>query len=338
MVNSKTGLFKGLITAAAIFAASTVAHAQGSGDQTPVRLGWLKASLSTIVQAIAEQKDLYAKNGLDATITAVGSGNNASGIEALMRGDFDVYFGPMSEMARLNAVAVEQKSNPPLVAVGVGTPGASHLVLKKGLAYEGLESLKGKTIGVSSPGSIHLIMFRHFLGEHDQTTEGLGLNIVRVAGSDMVPALLTGQIDGFLHSQPTPAIAVANDAGFVAIPPSEMGEVGQSPTSAVMVRRDWAEKNPEAVKKVLRAFRQASEAFSEMSEDELVAIAQESIGAEPEVLKSAIPYVNPRLMDDFETAADIYWKTEIAAMKGRGEIVEEYEKQHMFDFSYGNGN
>jgi len=338
MFNSNTGFFTGLITAAAILAASTVAHAQAGGEQTPIRLGWLKASLSTIVQAIAEEKDLYAANGLVATVTPVGSGNNASGIEALMRGDFDVYFGPMSEMTRLNAVAVEQKSNPPLVAVGVGTPGASHLVMKKGVVYEGLESLRGKTIGVSSPGSIHLIMFRHFLNEQGQTTESLGLNIVRVAGSDMVPALLTNQIDGFLHSQPTPALAVANDAGFVAIPPSEMGEVGQSPTSAVMVSRDWAAKNPEAVQKVLRAFRQASDAFSDMSEEELVAIAQESIGAEPEVLKSAIPYVNPRLMDDFEAAAKIYWKTEIAAMKSRGEIVDEFDVQHMFDFSYGNGN
>src|SRR5690606_25099136 len=98
----------------------------------------------TIIQPIAEEQDLYSANGLEATVTAVSSGNNATGIEALMRGDFDVYFGPMTEMARLNAVAVEQKSNPPLVAVAVATAGATHLVLKKGIAYEDLESLRGK--------------------------------------------------------------------------------------------------------------------------------------------------------------------------------------------------
>ena len=29
----------------------------------------------------------------------------------------------------------------------------------------------------------------------------------------MVPALLTGQIDGFLHSEPTTTLAIVNNAG-----------------------------------------------------------------------------------------------------------------------------
>src|SRR5690606_32878083 len=100
----------------------------------------------------------------------------------------------------LNGVAVENKMTPPLVAVAIGTPGATHLVVSNDINYESLESLRGKTIGVSSPGSIHVVMFRHFLSGQGLTTDSLGMKIVRVGGSDMVPALVTGQIDGFLHS------------------------------------------------------------------------------------------------------------------------------------------
>ncbi|MCO5731599.1 ABC transporter substrate-binding protein [Rhizobium sp. SSA_523] len=325
-------ILKAVATAAGLLALSAISST--AQEAQPVRVGWLKASLSTIIQAIAEDENLYAANGLNATITAVSSGGNATGIEALMRGDFDVYYGPMTEMARLNAVAVEQKAKPPLVAVALGTPGATHLVLANDITFDSPESLRGKTIGVSSPGSVHLVMFRHFLEDKGLTTEGLKMNIVRIGGSDMVPALLTKQIDGFLHSQPTPAIAVAKGAGKIALAPAQMGEAGESPTSAIMVRRDWGADNPDIVRRVIATFMQASDRYSQLPESKLIAIVEKAIGAEEDVVKGAIPYVNPRLMPDFEKASDLYWKTEMAAMKTRGEVLPDFKKEDMFDASY----
>jgi ABC-type nitrate/sulfonate/bicarbonate transport system substrate-binding protein len=187
-------------------------------DAIPVRIGWLKASLTTIAQPIAEQEGLYAKRGLAARVTAVTSGNNATGIESLLRGDYDVYFGAMSELARLDAVAVEQGAPPPLVAVAVGTPGATHLVVHKDLPFKDVEDLRGKTLGVSSLGSIHVVMFRHYLASRGLTTEKLGLKLLRVGGGEMPPALLTKQIDGFLHSQP-PALPFQRVQGVWPWPP-----------------------------------------------------------------------------------------------------------------------
>lgn len=303
-------------------------------DKLPVHIGWLKASLTTIAQAVAEEEGLYAENGLDARITAVQSGGNATGIEALLRGDFDVYFGAMSELARLNGVAVEQGGQPPLAAVAIGTPGATHLVVANDLDFKSIEDLRGKTIGVSSLGSIHLVMFRHFLASQGTTTEALELKLLRVGASDMPPALLTNQIDGFLHSQPTPSVAEARGAGKVALGPQDMGEVGQSPTSALMVRRDWAAANAETVKRVIATFRQASDMLDTLPRERLLAIAQAAIGAETEVLERALPFVNPRLVDDFAAGSEIYWRTEIAAMKERGEMIESFSPEQMFDFSY----
>ena len=240
----------------------------------------------------------------------------------------------MSELARLDAVAVEQGAPPPLVAVAVGTPGATHLVVHKDLPFKDVEDLRGKTLGVSSLGSIHVVMFRHYLASRGLTTEKLGLKLLRVGGGEMPPALLTKQIDGFLHSQPTPSIAVSTGAGRVALAPNDMGEVGKSPTSAIMVRRDWATKNPEAVRRVIAAFSDASELFSTLPKDRLMQIAQSATGSDTKELENALPYVDPRLVKDFRAGVDIYWRTEIAAMKERGEVVDKFNQADMFDFSF----
>lgn len=303
-------------------------------DALPVRIGWLKASLTTIAQPIAEQEGLYAKRGLAARVTAVTSGNNATGIESLLRGDYDIYFGAMSELARLNAVAVEQGAPPPLVAVAVGTPGATHLVVQKDLPFKDVEDLRGKTLGVSSLGSIHVVMFRHYLASRGLTTEKLGLKLLRVSGGDMPPALLTKQIDGFLHSQPTPSIAVSTGAGRIALAPNDMGDVGKSPTSAIMTKRDWASKNPEVVRRVVAAFTDASDLFSTMPKDRLMQIAQSATGSDLKELENALPYVDPRLVKDIREGVEVYWRTEIAAMKERGEVIDKFSQSDMFDFSY----
>ncbi len=317
----------------ACLAIAAVAHASAQ-EAIPVRIGWLKASLTTIAQPIAEQEGLYAKRGLAPKVTAVTSGNNATGIESLLRGDYDIYFGAMSELARLNAVAVEQGAKPPLAAVAVGTPGATHLVVRTDVPFKDVEDLRGKTLGVSSLGSIHVVMFRHYLASRGLTTEKLGLRLLRVAGGDMPPALLTKQIDGFLHSQPTPSIAVSVGAGRIALAPKDMGEVGQSPTSAIMVRRDWATKNPEAVKRVISAFRDASDLFTAMPKERLLQIAQSATGSDLKELEAALPYIDPRLVDNFQGGVDIYWRTEISAMKERGEVVDKFSQADMFDLTY----
>jgi hypothetical protein len=37
---------------------------------------------------------------------------------------------------------------------------------------------------------------------------------------------------------------------------------------------------------------------------------------------------------DFRAGVDIYWRTEIAAMKERGEVVDKFNQADMFDFSF----
>ena len=56
----------------------------------------------------------------------------------------------------------------------------------------------------------------------------------------MVPALLTGQIDGFLHSEPTTTLAIVNNAGHLFMQAAR-GDMGPNPPPATLMssRRDF---------------------------------------------------------------------------------------------------
>ena len=59
----------------------------------------------------------------------------------------------------------------------------------------------------------------------------------------MLPALLTGQIDGFLHSEPTTTLAIVNNAGHLFMQAAR-GDMGPSPPPATLMssRRDYLQQ------------------------------------------------------------------------------------------------
>lgn len=308
--------------------AAIPAHAE---DATPVKIGWLRSSLSLILHPIAMEEGLYAKHGIKPEVTEVRSGDGAIGPQSVMQGRMDVYIGVVSDVAKLNSLAKENKQPLPLTIVALGSPGATNLVLKKGLPYNSVEDLKGKKLGVSSLGSAHLVTFRHFLKEQGTSVEALGLELVKVGGSDMPPALITNQIDGFIHSQPTPAIAMASGEGWLALAPRQMGEAGKSPNVGVIIRADWAKTNAETAEKVAASLRDASEAYKTLPKERIVAIATKYLGGEPELIAASIDSVDPSIVD-LKAGANTYWSVEMAAMKERGEVDKNLQQEDMFFF------
>jgi NitT/TauT family transport system substrate-binding protein len=328
----KIAALLGFMAAAALTAALSPARA---ADLTEVRLGWLRSSFSLLLHPVAMELGTYAKNGIAPKVTIINSGTNSSGIESLLRGDLDFVIGVTAETARLDARAVEAGKAPPLVAVALGSPGATFLVVKKDLPFKSIEDIKGLRLGVSSLSSAHLVTFREFLNEKSLTTEKLGLQIVPVSGNDMPAALLSGQIDAFIHSQPTPALAMTSGAGKIALRPQDLGTVGMSPNVALITRVDWAKNHRDIVTRMVKSLREASDTYPTLSTDRIVEIAQKYLGGDAKVLAASAPYVNPRLVDDFNAGADAWWKAEMEAMKKRGEVEEKFRKQDMFDFSFG---
>lgn len=309
--------------------AAAPSHAQ---DAKPVKIGWLRSSLSLILHPIAMEEGFYTRHGIKPEVTEVRSGDGAIGPQSVMQGRMDVYIGVVSDVAKLNSLAKENKQPLPLTIVALGSPGATNLVLKKGLPYKSVQDLKGKKLGVSSLGSAHLVTFRHFLKEQGTTVEALGLELVKVGGSDMPPALITSQIDGFIHSQPTPAIAVASGEGWLALSPKQMGEAGKSPNVGVIIRSDWAKSNAETAAKIAAALKDASDAYKTLPKQRIVAIATKYLGGEPDLIAASIDSVDPSIVD-LKAGANTYWSVEMAAMKERGEVDKDLQQEDMFSLA-----
>jgi len=309
----------------------TVGPALAQDPTTPVRMGWLRSSLSLIMHPIAVEEGFYARNGIAPQVTEIRSGDGGIGTQSVMTGDLDIYIGVVSDVAKLNSQAKDIGQTPPLVVVALGSPGATNLVLREGIPYQSIGDIKGLRIGVSSLGSAHLVTFRHYLAEQGTTVEQLQLQLVRVGGSDMPAALVSNQIDGFLHSQPTPAIAVATGGAKLVLAPSQMGTAGTSPNVGIIASRRWAAENGDTLRKVVAALKQASAAYADIPTARVVEIAVKYLGGDPETLTASRPFVDPRIVD-LRAGADTYWSVEMSAMKERGEVAKNFEQSDMFDF------
>lgn len=303
---------------------------------TPVRMGVLHSGLFTVIHAVALQGGYYARNGIDPKVTDVRSGDGTAGAESLLRNSLDVYLGTPVELTRVNAQAIAGDQKPPLAVVAAGAPNFTNLVLRKGLTYTGPSDLKGLRIGVSAPGSDHLVNFRFLLAEKGLTTDGLDMRILPLGSSNMLPALTSGQIDGFLHSEPTVSIALIKAGATLAISGKQFGTSGDSPGLSLNVGRIWATAHRDVMTRLVKALWDASDDYTSMPEAKAVEIFQNYMPSDPDILSRAYGNLDPRL-HDLTKMADAFWKVNVAAMRERGEVVAELKPQDLFDNSFSPG-
>src|SRR5205085_5316968 len=106
-------------------------------------------------------------------------------------------------------------------AVVSGTnPGHTSLVLANSVQPSSVDDLLGRRLrmAVSSLSSVHRTFLRGYLRvEKGVDLDKLPWRFMSVDAGNMIPALITGQIDGFLHSEPTTTIAIMNKSGHLFI-------------------------------------------------------------------------------------------------------------------------
>lgn len=110
-------------------------------------------------------------------------------------------------------LTLRQKGTP-VKAVLLGHRNGSAITVKNSGEINRIEDLRGKTIAVPSPFSTHNILLRKVL-----TEKGLNpardLRIIDMAPPEMVVALATGRIHGFMVAEPFGAQAEAQKVGKV---------------------------------------------------------------------------------------------------------------------------
>lgn len=331
---------RGLILSIAAIASMTlfVAVDATAAEMTKVKFGMLKPNMVTVLHWIAMRTGAYEKNGIDLEEHPFPSGQSVAGVEELIRGNLDFYFGAGAEVARANSRSIELGKEPPLTVIQGATAGVTSIVLRKDLKGKTLDELKDMPlrIGISSPSSIHLALFRAALGDKGMSTDDLKWKLIKTSGGNMAPALIAGSLDGFMHSEPTTSIAINADAGFVFMN-GRRGDLGETakiiPMTLLSANREFAAKNPDVVERFLKALHDASEAFEQMPKEEIVKIEAEWAKQEMKIMGAAYERLDPRIVLD-KQAADAWWNFIGATLKKRGSVNESVTFDQVFDLRY----
>jgi ABC-type nitrate/sulfonate/bicarbonate transport system substrate-binding protein len=322
-----------LLSASAMVAAPHVARA-AAGDT--VRFGVLYPNLTTVIHEIAKRSGAYERQNLNVVETKFKSGQTVEGVEQLWRGNLDFYMGGAPEVPRLNSRLIEAGSPPPLAVVSGANPGHTSLVLSNKLQPKTIDDILNQPlrIAVSSLSSVHLAFFRGYLiTEKKLDLQSIKWKFLGIEGSNMVPALLTGQIDGFLHSEPTTTLAIVNNAGHLFMQAAR-GDMGPNPPPATLMssRRDYIKDNTEVAKRFMRAIFDANAAYAKDPASMVSAITEWS-GQDEKIVVAAQERMNPTTSLT-QAQAQKWWDFIGTAMVERGELSPKLKPfPDVFDLS-----
>jgi NitT/TauT family transport system substrate-binding protein len=322
-----------IVTATAAIASPCVLRA---AEADTVRFGVLHPNLTTVIHEIAKRTGCYERNKLNVVEVRFKSGQTVEGVEQLWRGNLDFYMGGAPEIPRLNSRLIEAGGRAPLAVVSGANPGHTSLVLSNKLQPKAIDEVLRQPlrIAVSSLSSVHLAFFRGYLLTEEQIDpKAIPWRFMGIEAANMTPALLTGQIDGFLHSEPTTTLAIVNKAGHLFMQAAR-GDMGADPPPATLMasRREVIEKKNELARRFMRAIFDANEAYAKAPQIMVPLIAEWS-GQDEKIVKEAQERMNPttRLT---QAQAQKWWDFIGKAMVERGELSPKLKPfPDVFDLS-----
>jgi NitT/TauT family transport system substrate-binding protein len=307
-----------------------------AAEADSVRFGVLHPNLTTVIHEIAKRTGCYERHNLTVVETRFKSGQTVEGVEQLWRGNLDFYMGGAPEVPRLNSRLIERGRPAPLAVVSGANPGHTSLVLSNRLQPKSIDEILKQPLrmAVSSLSSVHLAFFRgYLLTEKKLELKAIPWRFMGIDGSNMVPALLTAQIDGFLHSEPTTTLAIVNKAGHLFLQAAR-GDMGPAPPPATLLssRRDFIRDKNELAKRFMRAIFDANDTYAKAPEKMAPLVAEWS-GQDEKIVAAAQERMNPttRLT---EIEAQKWWDFIGKAMVERGELSPKLKPfPDVFDLS-----
>jgi ABC-type nitrate/sulfonate/bicarbonate transport system substrate-binding protein len=323
---------------ALLAAPAVLGFARRANAADRIKVGMLKPNIVTAIYWIAVKTKSFQNQGLEVVENPFPSGQTAAGIEQLMRGGIDFYLGASGEVAHADSRYVEAGKPPPIALIEGGVAGGSFLVLRNDLKGKTLDELRVQNlrIGISNPSSYHLILLRAFLRERGQTTDDFAWRFLTVGGPEMLPAMVSHQLDGFMHDALTTTLALRSNAGFVFMS-SDRGDMGARakllPGTGVCANLDFVRKNADVTKRFTQALRDASAAYSAAPKAEMVAIMSEWSRQDPAVIDDMYQRFDPRV-GLTEAAAKTWWDILGSAMLARGEISPKLTLNDVFDLDF----
>jgi aliphatic sulfonates family ABC transporter substrate-binding protein len=257
-------------------AQSPAAQPTAAPQPTPTPLQPIKIGITTGIDPVygafyvADKQGIFKKNGLDATVTKFDRGGE--GLNAVIAGQQDV----ASTAESTFILPIDKGADFYVVAVTCQAPQTIKFVVRSDV--QGPQDLKGKTIGIAL-GSVSEYVWDRFF-----ETFGMSRNdvkIVNVAPPETVALMDKGDIDAFALWEPWPsrALEAMGNKAKILFPSSEKGMYAA--TLYMQIRKEFADKNPDGVKRLLKALIEAN-TWMKQNPDEAKAIIAEATKLKPQ--------------------------------------------------------
>jgi NitT/TauT family transport system substrate-binding protein len=286
--------------------AALVAAGSGFGlpaeaqQKVSVKMSQAVDSVAYVAVDYAKLRGFYADEGIDLQPLVMAGGG--PDFTALLSGD--VEFNTAAPSYQLNGIRQDRKVLQVLNYIGAMN---QSLVISKAAAEKSgvkadaptaqrLKALKGMTIAITKPGAMTDIHMRFLL--QMAGLEPSDVKLVAIgAPQAMISAVEAGSIDGFVISLGPDRTAVAR--GAVMWIDNLRGDIpGLSPFPMVSLytMQSYAEKNPDVVRRVVRATQRATKEMSERSVDDIMTVLKPRYASmDPNVLRLCIEAFKPSL-------------------------------------------
>lgn len=267
------------------------------GGRVSLRLGYLPITdhLTLIAHAC------YTFQSLNLVPVKYGSWPELA--EALRAGAVDAAFllTPLGLTLRRQGAAVR--------AVLLGHRNGSVLTVSSRAGFGDILGLRGKNIAIPSRFSTHYLLLRRLLS--DRGMEAGAIRYTDMAPPEMVQALATGRIDGFIVAEPFGAQAEILDVGRVMILSKDIWK--DHICCVLNIREPFMEKYPEAVQDLVSGLVDTGR-FIEAKRQEAAVLSLPYLGQAREVMdfvlntpKDRVTYGDlfPAQVDFHETLEDM---------------------------------
>jgi NitT/TauT family transport system substrate-binding protein len=214
---------------------------------TTVHLGYFP-NLTHATAIAGVEKGIFEKAlGTDTLKVATFNAGPAA-IEALLSGAVDAtYIGPSPT---INAFV--QSHGEAVRIISGATSGGASLVVKPAITSP--DDLKGKKLASPQLGNTQDVALRYWLktkGFETDTTGGGDVSILPQENSQTLDAFKAGDIDGAWVPEPWATRLVQEGGGKVLVDEADEWSSGEFVTTQLIVRTDFLEKHPAAVKRLL---------------------------------------------------------------------------------------
>jgi NitT/TauT family transport system substrate-binding protein len=280
-----------LVVAAGLLFVVSV-HAQAP-EETTLAVPALSLTFSSTF--LAEELGLWEKEGLRvkiSTVAGVGAAN------AVLAGSVD--FAPVSSPTLVRADARGQKlfaiaqlmDRMPLEAV-LRKDVADKAGIVPGLPIEKrAQALRGKRMAVDSVNTINHLLLKYLARKGGLDPEK-DLTVTPMQPPNMIAALKSGAIDGFLMSMPWPVMA-SRDGTAVTLMSVARGDLAElSPFSFIVLvtRAGFCDARPSVCKKLVGGYKRALALMQDQPAEAVAALRKKFDKTDPAVLAEAFELV-----------------------------------------------